>query len=274
LLSTVFAVDSSLLYVIFTPDQPGKGFIVQGIILTGGRGTRLMPLTKDTNKHLLDLCGRPMVYYSLSILVSAGVTDVTLVTNPDHVKDFDSTITGNFRGQFDPFRVVPQTDKPGIAGSIQMMPEDNRIGPYMVVLGDNIIGGSISSARDKFFANPDQALIVLSEVTSPESFGVAHIEEGKLLAIEEKPEAPESHWAITGIYFFPDDLFEIAAAVEPSARGEFEVTDILSEYLRQKRLKYHMLEHWWIDAGTHESLAEAKKMICRESEVEQEESKS
>ena len=245
---------------------------MQGIILTGGRGTRLMPLTKNTNKHLLDLCGRPMIYYSLSILASVGVTDLTLVTNPEQVNNFDAAITGGFRDQFNPFRIVPQTDKPGIAGSIQMMPEEYRVGPYMVVLGDNIIGGSISDIRDRFLQNPDRALIVLSKVVSPEAFGVAHIEKGKLLAIEEKPEKARSHWVITGIYFFPTDLFEIAAQTKPSARGEYEVTDILSEYLRQNRLEYHILEPWWIDAGTHASLAEVKRKICGESENEEEES--
>lgn len=244
---------------------------MQGIILTGGRGTRLMPLTKDTNKHLLDLCGRPMVYYSLSILVSAGVTDVTLVTNPEHVEPFDCAIVGPFRDQFKPLRIIPQTDKPGIAGSIQMMPKECRVGPYMVVLGDNIIGGSINGARKKFDADPDKALILLHEVKSPEAFGVAHIENGRLMAIEEKPEKPDSHWAITGIYFFPTDLFEIAGNVKPSGRGEYEVTDILSQYLKQGRLDYYMLEHWWIDAGTHESLAEAKRMIYRQDEFVEEE---
>jgi len=247
---------------------------VQGIILTGGRGTRLMPLTENTNKHLLDLCGRPMVYYSLSILVSAGVTDVTLVTNPEQVEPFEKAITGPFRDQFKPLRIVPQTDKPGIAGSIQMMPSESRVGPYMVVLGDNIIGGSINGARNKFLANPDKAMILLSEVKSPEAFGVAHIEQGKLIAIEEKPDHPDSHWVITGIYFFPTDLFDLAAGVKPSERGEYEVTDILSQYLRQSRLDFFMLEHWWIDAGTHESLAEAKRMICPEGEIVGEEGRA
>jgi len=241
---------------------------MQGIVLTGGKGTRLLPLTENTNKHLLDLCGRPMVYYSLSILLSAGVTDVTLVTNPEHVEAFDRAIAGGFRAQFSPLRIVPQMDKPGIGGSIQMMPEKDRIGPYMVVLGDNLINGSIREARDRFLKNPDTALILLSEVTSPESFGVAHIEDGQLLAIEEKPDHPNSNWVITGIYFFPTDVFEIAATIRPSRRGEYEVTDILSAYLQQGRLDYQILDHWWIDAGTHESLAEAKKMICREGEGE------
>jgi glucose-1-phosphate thymidylyltransferase len=242
---------------------------MQGIILTGGQGIRLRPLTDNTNKHLLDVCGRPMIYYSLSILVSAGISDVTMVTNQEHIDSFNEAITGNFRKLFDPFRIVPQTDKLGIAGSIQMMPEEHRVGPYMVVLGDNIIGGSVSTTRDKFLKKPDNALILLSEVTTPEAFGVAHIEDGKLRAIEEKPEKPDSHWAIIGIYFFPTDLFEITARVKPSARGEYEVTDILSEYLRRGRLDYQMLEHWWIDAGTHESLAEARRMICHEGETEE-----
>lgn len=247
---------------------------MQGIILTGGRGTRLMPLTEKTNKHLLDLCGRPMVYYSLSILASAGVTDVTLVTNPEHVEPFRKAIVGPFRDQFEFLRIVPQTEKPGIAGSIQMMPQDIRIGPFMVVLGDNLVGGSISGARNKFLSDPDKAMILLSEVKSPEAFGVAHIENGRLMAIEEKPEKPDSHWVITGIYFFPTDLFDIAAKVRPSGRGEYEVTDILTQYLEQGRLDYYMLEHWWIDAGTHESLTEARRMICRESEAVEEEGRA
>ena len=114
---------------------------MQGIILTGGKGTRLRPLTDNTNKHLLEICGRPMIYYSLSILVSAGINDVTLVTNPEHVESFRQALDGPFGKQFDPLRIVPQHDLPGIAGSIQMMPEKARRGPFMVVLGDNIIGG-------------------------------------------------------------------------------------------------------------------------------------
>jgi len=239
---------------------------MQGIILTGGKGTRLMPLTKDINKHLLDVCGRPMIYYSLSILVSAGVTDVTLITNWHHVEAFDTAIANDFRKQFNHFRIVAQKDKPGIAGSMQMMPTQQRTGPYMVVLGDNIIGGSVRDIADRFRRNPDRAVILLSEVKSPEAFGVAHIENGRLIEIDEKPEKSKSHWAIIGVYFFPKDVFEIASKVKPSARGEYEVTDILSDYLRQGRLDHVMLEHWWIDAGTHESLAEARRMICREGE--------
>ena len=247
---------------------------MQGIILTGGQGTRLRPLTNNTNKHLINICGKPMVYYSLSIFASAGVSDITLVTNPEHVEPFDKAITGGFRDQFNPLQIVPQTEKPGIAGSIQMMPQNHRSGPYLVVLGDNIIGGSISSIREKFDADPDKAVILLSEVTSPESFGVAHIEDGRLIAIEEKPERPDSHWAITGIYFFPTDLFDIAEKVTPSGRGEYEVTDILAAYLKQGRLDYSMIEHWWIDAGTHESLDEAKRQICGGEFVEEEKKES
>jgi glucose-1-phosphate thymidylyltransferase len=146
------------------------------------------------------------------------------------------------------------------------MPIEHRVGPYMVVLGDNIIGGSVREAREQFLQKPDTALILISEVASPQSFGVAHIENGRLIAIDEKPEKPESHWAIIGIYFFPNDVFKIASGVKTSFRGEYEVTDILSDYLSQGRLEYRMLEHWWIDAGTHESLAQARRMICREGE--------
>jgi glucose-1-phosphate thymidylyltransferase len=238
---------------------------MQGIILSGGRGLRLAPLTDNTNKHLLDIAGKPMIFYSLSILVSAEVTDITLVTNPNHVELFRSALSGPFGQQFDQLRIVPQKAKPGIAGSILMMPEEVRTGPYMVVLGDNIIGGSIRDARDHFDKNPDSALILLTEVQSPEAFGVVHMEDGRIKGIEEKPEKSDSHWAITEIYFFPIDLFEVASNVKPSNRGEFEVTDILSAYLEQERLEYQMLEHWWIDAGTHDSLALVKRLISGEN---------
>ncbi|MFH1700831.1 MAG: sugar phosphate nucleotidyltransferase [Candidatus Zixiibacteriota bacterium] len=247
---------------------------MQGIILTGGKGERLAPLTNSCNKHLIEIGGRPMINYSLSIFLSAGVNDVTLVTNPHHVDNFKKTMSVGIGTQFNPLTIVPQTEKPGIAGSILMMPENLRIGPYMVVLGDNIIGGSARGYRDKFEEDPDQALMLLAEVQSPEAFGVAHIDDGEITAIEEKPKTSDSHWAITGIYFFPKDLFDIASKVKPSGRGEYEVTDVLNAYHKQGRLRYDMLKDWWIDAGTHESLAEARNKICGEEiegEVESEE---
>ncbi len=235
---------------------------MQGIILTGGKGSRLKPLTNDTNKHLLDLCGKPMIHYSLSILASAGIKDITLISNTHHIDKFENLLSDNFDSSFDIIRFVAQTDdKPGIAGSIQTMPPEVRRGPYMLVLADNIIGGSAYDFRCRYEEEPDSALILLTEVQSSSEFGVAHFEKGKLTAIEEKPHDMASHWAITGIYFFPEDLFEHAERVEPSWRGEYEVTDILSQYLGKKRLRYEMLPYWWIDAGTHESLARARKLI-------------
>lgn len=245
--------------------------------MTGGKGERLAPLTDNRNKHLIDICDRPMINYSISIFVSAGINDVTLVTNPHHVEDFKKAMSIGIGTQFNLLKIVPQTEKPGIAGSILMTPENLRIGPYMVVLGDNIIGGSARPYRDKFEENPDKAMILLTEVQSPESFGIAHIENNKITAIEEKPKATDSHWAITGIYFFPNDLFEIASRVQPSGRGEYEVTDILNSYLEQDRLRYEMLKDWWVDAGTHESLTEIRGRICgeeNEEEIESEEGAS
>jgi glucose-1-phosphate thymidylyltransferase len=235
---------------------------MQGIILTGGQGTRLRPLTEHTNKHLLDICGRPMIYYSLSILHSVGVTDLTLITNPQHVEPFQTVLAGEIGKPFKPVRIIGQKEKPGIAGSIQMMPKEARIGPYMVVLGDNLIGGPVTAAKERFEKKPDSALILLAEVKQPKAFGVAHMEDGKITNIEEKPKNSDSHLVITGVYFFPVDLFEVAARVRPSVRGEYEVTDLLYEYLETERLEYLMLEHWWIDAGTHESLAQAREIIA------------
>jgi len=234
---------------------------MQGIILTGGKGSRLQPLTNHTNKHLLDVCGKPMIFHSLSIFVSAGVKDVTLVSNLEHINQFENLLAGEMAGHFETIRFIAQKDKVGIAGSIQMMPEKERRGPYMLVLGDNLLGGSALKYRRRFEEKPDSTLMLLTEVLSPKEFGVAHIEKGNLEGIEEKPKKPNSRWAITGIYFFPEDLFEIAAKVQPSARGEYEVTDILSDYMAQGRLEYQILDCWWVDAGTHESLARAKSLL-------------
>jgi len=239
---------------------------MQGIILTGGQGSRLRPLTDNTNKHLLDICGWPMIHYSLSIFVSAGVRDITLVSNSWHLDKFKEYLGNDYNGRFDSIQFISQTDeKPGIAGSIQHVPEENRRGPYMLVLADNIIGGSVSEFRTRFDQNPDKALIFLTEVQSPEAFGVAHVEDGHLLYIEEKPESPDSHCAITGIYFFPSDLFEIASRVRPSRRGEYEITDVLAQYLQDDRLEYCYLPFWWIDAGTHDALDLARRRICEKS---------
>lgn len=202
-----------------------------------------------------------MIYHSLSILISAGVRDVTLVSNPEHIDQFESLLADRMPEPFEAMRFVAQKDKPGIAGSIQMMPEKERRGPYMLVLGDNLLGGSSLKYRRRFEEKPDSTLMLLADVPSPKEFGVAHIEEGNLEGIEEKPKKPNSRWAITGIYFFPKDLFEIAAKVQPSGRGEYEVTDILSDYLAQGRLEYEILDCWWVDAGTHESLARAKSLL-------------
>lgn len=238
---------------------------MQGIILTGGHGTRLRPLTDHTNKHLLDICGKPMIYYSLAIFQSVGVRDITLITNPHHVEPFQDALRGELGEPFSPVRIISQSEKPGIAGSIQMMPAEDRVGPYMLVLGDNLVGGSLQTARERFEKDATKALILLAKVTSAKEFGVARMEDGKILEIEEKPKNPDSHWAITGIYFFPTDLFDIAAKVRPSARGEYEVTDLLYEYLEMERLEYQMLDHWWVDAGTHETLAEARLLVAAEN---------
>lgn len=240
---------------------------MQGIILTGGRGSRLAPLTDHTNKHLLDIGGRPMIYYSLSILVAAGIKDVTLVSNPEHIDRFEKLLHDRFGGRFDSIRFIAQRDKPGIAGSLQMMPGEFRIGPYLLVLADNIVGQSILPFRQKFESKPDSALTLLTPVKTAKAFGVAKIENDRIIEIEEKPPAAQSHWAITGIYFFPEDLFEIAARIKPSLRGEYEVTDILSIYLHQDRLEYQILPFWWVDAGTHESLDEVRGRFAKMKQV-------
>jgi len=235
---------------------------MKGIILAGGLGTRLRPLTLVTNKHLLPVYDRPMIYFPIECLCNAGIREILIVTGGEHAGDFLKLLrNGKHLGVRD-LHYTYQEGEGGIADAL-MLAEDFADGDKVcVVLGDNIIEKHIRKAVGDFFVQPTGAKILLKQVDDPERFGVAKIEGGKIAQIIEKPKDPPSNYAVTGIYLYDNDVFNIAKTLEPSDRGELEITDVNNEYLRRGDLTYSILDGWWTDAGTFESLHRASRMVA------------
>jgi len=233
---------------------------LRGVILAGGKGTRLGELTKVTNKHLLPVGPLPMVYYPLKKLVGAGISDVLLVSGTEHMGDFVELL-GSGR-EYDcrlTYRV--QDEAGGIAqalGLAELFCADARC---VVILGDNVFLDPLSSILANANRAPDHAWVVLKRVPDPGRYGVAEIREGRIIGIEEKPKQPKSDNAVAGIYVYPPDVFDIVKHLQPSRRGELEITDVNRHYLREKRLGHSSLEGYWTDAGTPDSLALANQLV-------------
>ena len=237
-----------------------------GIILAGGTGSRLYPCTKVTNKHLLPIGEMPMIFYPLKKLVGAGITDIMIVTGTEHMGDFISLLgSGTEFGCHLTYRV--QDEAGGIAEALSLAERFSRSDPMCVILGDNIFEESIEPLIAAFSADPQTARILLKEVADPERFGVAKIENERVVEIIEKPSAPPSAYAVTGIYCYPPDVFEIIRDLKPSQRGELEITDVNNAYLKANRLKYSMMSGYWSDAGTFHSLAKANELVVAKEPV-------
>jgi glucose-1-phosphate thymidylyltransferase len=236
---------------------------MKGVILAGGLGTRLLPLTRVTNKHLLPVYDRPMIHYPIQCLLNAGIRDILLVTGGEHAGDFLKLLgNGKHLGVRD-LHYTYQEGEGGIADALRLAQEFADDEKICVVLGDNIIEGNIRRAAGEFFSQPRGAKIMLKEVSEPRRFGVARFEGARLVEIVEKPAHPPSSLAVTGIYFYDSDVFDIAATLEPSERGELEITDVNNEYIRRGTMTHAMIEGWWSDAGTFESLHRASCLIAR-----------
>jgi glucose-1-phosphate thymidylyltransferase len=232
-----------------------------GIILAGGTGSRLFPCTKVTNKHLLPIGEMPMIFYPLKKLVGAGITDILIVTGTEHMGDFISLLgSGKDFGCRLTYRV--QDEAGGIAEALSLAERFARNAPMCVILGDNIFEESIAPLIETFCLDTNTARILLKEVADPERFGVARIEGEAVTEIIEKPVAPPSSYAVTGIYCYPPDVFEIIRELKPSQRGELEITDVNNAYLRAKRLSYSVMHGYWSDAGTFPSLAKANELVA------------
>ena len=233
---------------------------LKGIVLAGGTGSRLMPLTKVTNKHLLPVGQKPMIFYPIEKLTSIGIEEILIVTGVDHMGDVVNLLGSgkDFKCRFT-YKVQDQAG--GIAQALALAENfaDNQ--PMVVILGDNIFQSSLKDYADKFIAQKNGARILLKQVLNPQRFGVAEIIEGKVAGIEEKPKVPKSNYAVTGIYFYDVNVFNIIRTLQPSARGEYEITHVNDAYIAKDQLAYDVLDGWWTDAGTFESLNKANDLV-------------
>lgn len=240
--------------------------MLKGVILAGGLGTRLHPLTKVTSKHLLPVGNEPMVFHSVKQLTTAGITDILIVTNPQYVGDFVNALgSGKDFGCEFTYRV--QEEAKGIAHALALAEGFANNGSIAVLLGDNIFETSIRHAADDFHAQPKGARVLLKQVPDPERYGVAVLDgSDRIVAIEEKPERPKSNYAVVGVYFYDASVFDIIRTIAPSARGEYEITAVNNAYMQRGELAYSYVRGKWVDAGTFDSLSEAHQILLNASD--------
>jgi glucose-1-phosphate thymidylyltransferase len=238
---------------------------VKGVILAGGRGTRLYPLTKATNKHLLPVGKDPMIFHAVHQLVGAGITDILVVTSTEHMGDVVRCLgSGEELGCTLTYRVQ---EKPlGIAHALSLAEGFARGEHLCVILADNVFETSIAPVVENFRAQSKGARVVLKEVKDPERYGVAALDERQVIRIEEKPRSPDSPYAVVGLYLYDEQVFDIIRALKPSERGELEISAVNGEYIARHQLEYDVYEGRWMDAGTMESWFEANRMFYEDSQ--------
>jgi len=232
---------------------------MKGIILAGGTGSRLFPLTKAMNKHLLPVGKYPMIYHAIHKLKNAGIRDLLIVSGVEHMGSIVSLLgSGHDMGISLTYKVQ---DRPGgIAHALKLAEEFVNGQLTAVILGDNIFADDLSSYIEKFMRQGKGAKILLKKVEDPHRYGIASIHEGKIVALEEKPNEPKSPFAVTGIYLYDHQVFQIIDQLIPSKRGELEITDVNRAYMLKDELTYDFLQGWWVDAGTHNSLHQATQL--------------
>jgi glucose-1-phosphate thymidylyltransferase len=236
---------------------------IRGIVLAGGRGTRLGELTKVTNKHLLPVGPIPMVYHPLKKIVGAGIKDVLLVSGTEHMGDFVELLgSGKDHNCALTYRV--QDEAGGIAQALGLAETYCAGNRCLVILGDNIFHAPVTTLSREADKHPDWAWVGLKQVPDPGRYGVAELKGNRVIGIEEKPKRPKSDYAVIGIYIYPPDVFDVIKTLKPSGRGELEITDVNTHYLSKGRLGYTILDGYWTDAGTLDSLAFANQLV-RES---------
>ena len=226
---------------------------LKGVILAGGLGSRLMPLTKVTNKHLLPVYDKPMIYYPLECLVKGGVQDILIVTGGDSAGHF-LKLLGSGKDFGAHIYYAYQQGEGGIADALRLAEAFIGDARMCVVLGDNLLQKTIKPSVDRFLAQKRGARILLKEVPDPARFGVAEVAGTRVVGIVEKPKQPKSNLAVTGIYFYDAQVFDIIRTLKPSGRGELEITDVNNAYVKRGTLTYDILDGWWTDAGTFDSL--------------------
>jgi len=235
---------------------------MKGVVLAGGTGSRLFPLTKITNKHLLPVYDKPMIYYPIETLVNAGIQNILIVTGGRNSGDFLRLLANGKEFGLKHLDYTYQEGEGGIADALSLAEHFADGERICVILGDNIIEHNVRRAADQFRRQPQGAKILLKEVPDAERFGVAEIVGDRIAGIEEKPKQPKSNNAVTGIYFFDETVFEKVKALKPSDRGELEITDVNNAYIREGTMTYDFLEGWWTDAGTFDSLRRATNLVA------------
>jgi glucose-1-phosphate thymidylyltransferase len=236
---------------------------VKGIVLAGGLGSRLRPLTAVTNKHLLPVYDQPMIYYPIQTLVNAGITDIMIVTGGNSAGDFLKLLGNGKAFGLKHLNYTYQEGEGGIAAALSLVEHFAGAESVCVVLGDNIIEGNIKDAVASYAKQQCGAKILLKKVPDPQRFGVPELDGKQVLRIEEKPKNPKSKYAVIGIYMYDSRVFEIIRTLKPSGRGELEITDVNNAYIELGEMTWDELDGWWSDAGTFESLLNASNLVAK-----------
>jgi glucose-1-phosphate thymidylyltransferase len=234
---------------------------MKGVILAGGSGSRLHPLTRVTNKHLLPIYDKPMIYYPLQTLVEAGIRDILIICGGNSAGEFLRLLRNGVDFGLQQLNFAYQEGEGGIADALRLAEYFSAGEKICVVLGDNIIEGNVRAAKGQFERQERGAMVLLKEVPDPQRFGVPVFQGQRILRIEEKPAAPQSPYAVIGIYFYDGTVFNRIRGLKPSARKEYEITDVNNSYLAEGQLSHAILEGWWTDAGTLESLWRASGLV-------------
>jgi glucose-1-phosphate thymidylyltransferase len=241
---------------------------MKGVVLAGGTGSRLFPLTKVTNKHLMPIYDRPMIYYPIQAMVDAGIDEILVVTGGRNSGDFMRLLGNGKDFGLRRLNYAYQDGEGGIAEALSLAEHFADGGKICVILGDNIIEKDIKAAADAFRAQPRGAKILLKEVPDAERFGVAEIKADKIVGIEEKPVRPKSNMAVTGIYMYDGTVFDKINKLVPSDRNELEITDVNNFYIHEGTMTWSILDGWWTDAGTFDSLLRAANLVAESRAAE------
>jgi glucose-1-phosphate thymidylyltransferase len=236
---------------------------VKGVILAGGLGTRLYPLTKVTNKHLLPVYDKPMIYYPIQTLINANIRDILIVTGGNNAGDFLRLLGNGKEFGLKHINYTYQEGEKGIADALSLAEFFADGDKICVILGDNIIEKNIIKAVEEFKKQKKGAKILLKDVPDQQRFGVPVLDGDNVIKIEEKPKKPKSKYAVIGIYFYDAEVFDIIKTLKPSSRGELEITDVNNTYIRKGIMTWDVLDGWWTDAGTFESLLRANNLVAR-----------
>ena len=236
---------------------------MKGVVLAGGLGSRMYPLTKVTNKHLLPIYNEPMIYYPIKTLVNAGIDEILIVTGGNNAGEFPRLLGNGSEFGLKHLNYTYQEGEGGIAAALSLAEHFADNGKIVVVLGDNIIEKNIRKAVGYFREQKDGARMILKEVPDPQRFGVPVFDGDRIIRVEEKPVKPVSQYAVIGIYMYDRRVFDFIKTLKPSQRGELEITDVNNFYINDGKMKWDVLDGWWSDAGTFESLQYAGNMVAK-----------